>query len=187
MQVQKTSIPGCYQLIPLHFTDNRGSFIKTFHQQEFAQNGLETNFVESYYSISNQRVLRGLHFQVPPWDNIKLIYCLQGKVMDVVVDLRTGSPTYGKYEIFQLDSEKPGIIYIPSGVAHGFYVETGPAIMVYMSTRVHSPQHDAGIHWKSLTIPWSDPNPIISKRDQQLPLFDHFSSPFRFSDTIDHN
>lgn len=182
MQVLKTSIPGCYQVIPLHFTDNRGTFIKTFHQQEFAQSGLETNFVESYYSISIKRVLRGLHFQVPPWDNIKLIYCLQGKVMDVVIDLRIGSPTYGKYEIFQLDSEKPRMIYVPSGLAHGFYTESGPAIMVYFSSRTHSPQHDSGIHWNSRSIPWPDPNPILSKRDQQLRAFDDFASPFRFNE-----
>ncbi|MEH7548332.1 MULTISPECIES: dTDP-4-dehydrorhamnose 3,5-epimerase family protein [Bacillaceae] len=182
MQVQKTSIPGCYQLIPLHFKDHRGSFIKTFQQQEFAQNGLVNNFRESYYSISNQGTLRGLHFQVPPWDNIKLIYCIQGKVMDVVVDLRIGSPTYGKYEIFQLDCEKNRIIYIPSGLAHGFYVESGPAIMVYLSSREHSPQHDTGIRWNSLAIPWPNLNPILSKRDQQLPEFNHFVSPFYFSE-----
>jgi dTDP-4-dehydrorhamnose 3,5-epimerase len=182
MQVQKTSISGCYQLIPLHFTDNRGSFIKTFHQKEFELNGLETNFVESYYSISNQRVLRGLHFQTPPWDNIKLIYCLQGKVMDVVVDLRIGSPTFGKYEIFQLDSKKPSIIYVPTGLAHGFYTESDSAVMVYLSSRVHSPQHDAGIHWNSLSIPWPDQKPTLSTKDQQLPDFNNFTSPFHFTE-----
>ncbi len=102
MRVEQTSIPGCYQLFPLVNKDNRGSFVKSFHKDVFAKHGLVTEFAEEYYSISHKGVLRGMHFQTPPHEHFKVLYCLAGKVLDAIVDLRVGSPAYQKSETIEL-------------------------------------------------------------------------------------
>lgn len=178
MQIRKTKIPGCYELEVFKEKDSRGSFVKTFHAELFQQSGLETCFAEQYYSHSVGGVIRGLHFQAPPMDHTKLVYCVQGKVMDAVVDLRKGSPTYGEYEVFQLSAENGNIIYIPSGLAHGFAVLGELAIVVYNVTTVYTSKYDAGILWNSVGIPWPFDNPIISERDKGLVPFSQFESPF---------
>ena len=180
IEIRQTEILGCFEIIPKVLKDERGTFVKTFHQDIFKANGLETHFAEEYYSFSHKRVLRGLHFQLPPMDHVKLVYCIFGKVLDAVVDLRVGSPTYGKFEIFELSSEKANMIYIPKGLAHGFYVESENAIMMYKVTTVYSPEHDTGILWNSVDIPWPDEKPIISQRDSQFQTFADFQSPFRY-------
>jgi dTDP-4-dehydrorhamnose 3,5-epimerase len=106
MQINKTSIPGCCEIFPNMYKDKRGSFVKTFQQNFYEGNNLVSYFAEEYYSFSDQGVLRGLHFQLPPHDHIKLVYCVLGEVMDVVLDLRVGSPKYGQYEIFALNHQK---------------------------------------------------------------------------------
>ena len=177
-------IPGCFEIQPTVLKDERGLFVKTFHEQIFAEHGLETHFSEIYYSRSYKGVLRGLHFQVPPHDHAKLIYCLVGKVKDVVVDLRVGSPTYGKFASFILSAETANMIYVPRGLAHGFYTLSDSAIMVYNVTSVYSPQHDTGIRWDSVGIDWPSDKPIISERDGRfVPLAD-FESPFRFATEV---
>ncbi|WP_412679611.1 dTDP-4-dehydrorhamnose 3,5-epimerase [Brevibacillus choshinensis] len=180
--IKKTKIPGCYEIIPMRFRDERGSFTKTFHKDIFLKNDLEVQFAEDFYSISQTGVIRGLHFQLPPNDHVKMVYCLSGEVMDVVVDLRVGSRTYGLYETFELTAEKANIVYIPRGLAHGFYVCEGPAIVVYKASTVHAPETDYGLHWDSLNIPWPNRTPIISQRDSRFPPFHQFSSPFSFQE-----
>ena len=118
-QVNRTAIPGCYEIIPRVLKDERGLFIKTFHKDLFEANGLNTCWAEEYFSISQKGVLRGFHFQIPPNDHEKLVYCPQGQVMDVILDLRPGSPTYRKHLIFDLNAEKSNMVYIPRGCAHG--------------------------------------------------------------------
>jgi dTDP-4-dehydrorhamnose 3,5-epimerase len=184
VKVMPTTIPGCMELLPVVRQDRRGKFVKTFHQDSFRRMGLETDFKESYYSVSCKRTLRGLHFQMPPMDHVKMVYCVHGEVLDVVVDLRKGSPSFGTYELFELNDEKANIIYIPKGVAHGFYVLSQQAIMVYHVSTVYSPQHDSGILWNSLDIPWPDQNPIVSERDQRLIPFSKFISPFVFEEKL---
>jgi dTDP-4-dehydrorhamnose 3,5-epimerase len=180
MKVIPTNIPKCYELQPSVFHDERGSFVKVFHENIFEDNQLETHFVEEYYSVSRRNVLRGLQFQLPPQDLVKMVYCVEGQVKDVVVDLRIGSPTYGKYKIFDLSAEKANIIYIPSGLAHGFYVTSEKAIMVYKVTTVYSPEYDTGIRWNSVGIDWDCKNPIVSQRDSQFVSFSEFNSPFTY-------
>lgn len=180
MQVIPTKIPGCYELQPRVLKDQRGYFVKTFHHDIFAEYGLETNFAEEYYSFSHQRVLRGLHFQLPPYEHTKLVYCVLGEVLDVVVDLRIGSPTVGQFVTFELSVEKANIIYIAPGLAHGFYVNSNSAIMVYKVTTVYSPEHDGGIRWDSVGIPWPDNHPILSERDRGFVPLHEFKSPFVF-------
>lgn len=174
MHMQPTTIPGCFEIIPEIFTDKRGSFVKTFHRNLFDKQGLETDWREEYYSISRKGVLRGLHFQLPPHDHAKLVYCMSGEVLDVVLDLRIKSHTYGKYEMFQLNGSAAHMIYIPKGCAHGFYTLSELATMMYKVSTVYAPDHDAGVLWNSVGIPWPDGKPIISDRDNTFPTFEKF-------------
>lgn len=180
-EVNHTGIPGCFEVRPKIFKDERGLFVKTFHHELFVANGLETRFAEEYYSFSRQGVLRGMHFQLPPHDHIKLVYCVSGEVVDVVVDLRVGSPTYGKYETIVLSAQNANMLYIPAGLAHGFYVTSESATMMYKVTTVYSPEHDAGILWNSLDIPWPAAHPIVSDRDSGFAPFSDFKSPFSYT------
>lgn len=180
MHIDKTGIEGCYEIIPVSLKDERGRFVKTLNPLFLKANQLEYNFKEQYYSISTKGVLRGLHFQLPPKEHTKLVCCLSGMVMDVVVDVRKGSPTYGKYSIFVLESDKANMVYIPSGLAHGFYVLSEQAIVLCQMTSVFSPEHDSGIRWNSLSIPWPDDSPILSLKDRELPALSDFVSPFTF-------
>jgi dTDP-4-dehydrorhamnose 3,5-epimerase len=177
-ELKATKFSGCWEIVPRIFRDDRGYFIKTFHHDFFEQHGLETNFREEYYSLSHQGVIRGLHFQLPPYDHTKMVYCVQGRVMDVVVDLRKASPTYGQFALFDLSSEKGNIVYIPPGFAHGFEVLSESALMMYKVSTVYHPEADTGILWNSVGIPWQNQNPIISKRDQGFCYFNNFISQF---------
>lgn len=181
MDIRTTTIPECYEITPKVFQDARGKFIKTFHQHIFEDHQLDTNFSEEYYSVSCQNVLRGLHFQLPPMDHTKIVYCVLGEVIDVIVDLRVGSPTYGKYEMFELSADKANMIYIPNGLAHGFYVISQTAILIYKVSTVYDSELDAGIHWNSAGIPWPFQSPITSGRDEQLQSFSDFESPFIYT------
>ena len=175
-----TSIPGCWEVRCKVFEDARGRFVKTFHAGAFAKSGLETGFVEEYYSVSRQGVLRGLHFQMPPDDHVKLVYAVTGSVLDVVVDLRVGSPTYGQYHLVELSASSANALYVPKGLAHGFYVPRGEAVMVYKVSSLYSPVHDSGILWNSVGIPWPDQQPVLSERDRSFTSFEKFQSPFRY-------
>jgi len=178
MQIIQTDITGCYEIQPKIFTDLRGNFVKTYHEEVFLAHGLATKFAEEYYSFSRKGVLRGLHFQLPPHDHVKMVYCILGKVFDAIVDLRKGSPTYGQYAVFELSSEKANSLYLAPGIAHGFYVLSDSAIVVYKVTTVYSPEHDTGIRWNSCRIPWPDAEPLLSERDQGLQAFAEFDSSF---------
>lgn len=179
-ELQETSLPDCYLIRPRLFKDARGQFVKTFHAGWYEENGLESCFREEFYSRSVKGVIRGLHFQVPPADHAKLVYCLAGEVFDAVVDLRVGSPTYGQTHTFELSADRPEIIYIPSGFAHGFQALSDDALMVYQVSTVHSPENDSGIHWDSVGIDWPLPPRSVSERDQSFLPAAQFSSPFRF-------
>ena len=180
MNIISTKIPGCFELIPIIHKDSRGVFVKTFHSPTFKKFGLKTVFKEDYYSISLRHVIRGLHFQLPPNDHVKLVYCLSGIVKDVVVDLRIGSPTYGKYLSIDLSAEKGNMLYIPKGVAHGFCVLSKTSTLVYKTSTIYSPNKDTGIRWDSAGIPWPDKNMLISERDKSFLSLKEFKSPFKF-------
>jgi dTDP-4-dehydrorhamnose 3,5-epimerase len=177
-EVKKNLIPGCFELVPRKIKDERGHFVKIFHCDAFKKLGLNTDWREEYYSVSRKGVLRGLHFQLPPHDHEKLVYCVSGEVFDVIVDLRMGSPMYGRHALFQLDAVNAGMIYIPKGCAHGFYCLSDTATVMYKVSSVYSPQSDTGIRWDSLDIPWPDNNPVLSSRDAGFKPFDDFTSPF---------
>lgn len=176
--VQETDLKGCLRILPIVREDSRGTFIKTFHMDEFRSLGLPTSFAEEYFSVSRRGVLRGLHFQTPPMDHEKIVYCAEGEVTDAVVDLRRSSPTYGKYALFDLKSSEGTMLYIPKGMAHGFYTRSSTALMLYQVTSVYAPACDAGIRWDTAGIPWEDASPILSERDQNFPALADFVSPF---------
>ena len=178
MIIKKTSINECYEIIPNIFKDERGSFVKTFNKDIFIENKLETDFKEEYYSVSKKNVFRGMHFQIPPMDHTKIVYCISGNVLDVILDLRKGSLTYGKYQTFELNSETCNIIYIPTGLAHGFLTLSDSATMVYNVSSVHSSEHDCGVHWNSFEFNWPTSDMIISNRDNSFVNLKDFKSPF---------
>ena len=182
MRIEKTSIPGCFELFPSVLKDERGHFVKTFHHDVFAGHGLATNYAEEYYTYSHRGVLRGLHFQVPPREHVKLVTCVVGTVVDAVVDLRVGSPMYGRHLTFELSAEKANMLYLPAGLAHGFYVQSANALLLYKVTSVYAPEQDAGLLWNSAGIPWPSDSPIISKRDGTFPRLVDFQSPFVYSE-----
>jgi dTDP-4-dehydrorhamnose 3,5-epimerase len=181
MLVKSTSIPDCYEILPDILKDKRGSFVKTFSTDLPDLELLDINFVEQYYSVSNKGVLRGMHFQIPPKSSAKLICVISGHIIDAVVDLRIGSPSYGKYQMFELKAETGKMLYIPSGLAHGFYVKSQKAIVLYNVTQTYSPDHDYGIHWDSIGIPWPTNNPVVSARDSGFARLSSFTSPFIYN------
>lgn len=173
-----SALSGCFEIIPASYHDERGKFVKIFNSLTFDKLGIESNFVESFYTVSGSRVLRGMHFQLPPSDHAKLVYCISGAVMDVGVDLRKSSPTFGNYASFELNHKLSNAVYLPRGFAHGFYVREEPAIVAYAVTSHYDPERDSGIGWNSFGMVWPDLDPVISKRDAALIPFKNFKSPF---------
>jgi dTDP-4-dehydrorhamnose 3,5-epimerase len=180
MDAEPTNIPGCVVLQARTLHDARGSFVKTFHAERFAELGLRTDWREEYFSISVAGVVRGMHFQTPPADHAKMVFCLTGAVLDVVVDLRRGSPAFGRAATFDLSADNGRGLYIPSGCAHGFVSTSTQSGMYYKVTSVHSPEHDAGIAWDSIAIDWPVTDAILSDRDRRHPALGDFDSPFVF-------
>lgn len=176
-----TLIPGCFRITPRRLDDERGFFCKTFCESAFRAAGLAADYREAYWSRSRRRVLRGLHFQAPPHDCDKLVSCMFGQVLDVVVDLRVNSPTFGLAVATPLDGESGQGLYVPRGLAHGFYVCSETAIVAYSVTAEYSPSYDTGILWNSIDYRWPDDTPIVSTRDAGFPALQHFRSPFLFS------
>ena len=178
MKITALPVPGCYLIQPNVFEDKRGVFVKTFHSELYKQAGLRTDFKEEYFSFSKKNVLRGMHFQIPPHDHAKLVYCLSGQVEDVFVDIRKTSPTYTQHQKIILDSKLFNILYLPKGIAHGFLALENNSLLVYKATSVYSPEHDCGIRWNSCKIKWSSSTPVLSDRDAAFPSMTEFETPF---------
>lgn len=181
-KIIETDMPGLFLINFKKFEDERGLFSKPFEKEVFEELGLETKFVEDFFSISKKNVIRGLHFQIPPAEHVKLVYCTFGKIFDVVVDLRRGSPTYGKFQTFELSPERALALYIPKGFAHGFLVLSEVAVVSYKVSTQYSPEYDRGILWNSVGVRWPVEKPILSERDSKFPRFDEFESPFVFKE-----
>ena len=177
---RKTVINGCFELQPVVRDDSRGRFMKTYQRDYFFSNGLEPDFKEHYYSISRKGVLRGMHFQNPPQGHSKLVYCTSGMILDVVLDLRVGSPSYLKYVSLELSAGAGNMLYLPEGLAHGFYAVTEATVAYNVST-VYVPELDDGVLWNSFGMSWPDISPVISERDSGFDALADFQSPFKFS------
>lgn len=179
-----TSISGCFILQPNVLEDNRGRFVKTYHKPTYHKLGLALNYMEEYYSVSTRSVLRGLHFQLPPHSHVKCVTCVYGNVFDVVVDIRKSSPTYGQNFALELSAEKGNMIYIPSGLAHGFLTLSEKAVIMYKTTVIHHPESDSGIHWDSCGIKWPHKKVTVSEKDGEAIDLVNFESPFVFDKNL---
>lgn len=180
MEFKKLKISGLVVIEPKVFKDGRGFFLERYIKRVFLENGINPDFVQDNHSQSTRGVLRGLHFQVPPHGQDKLVWVTNGEVFDVAVDLRLGSPTYGKWASARLSSENKKMLFMPAGFAHGFQVLSDTADVLYKISDFYYPELDKGIRWDDpdLGIEWLLPNPIVSAKDQNHPLLKDFKSPF---------
>ena len=177
-QIVPSLIPGCYEIIYKQMKDNRGSFTKIFHRDLFKDLKINLELGEEFYSISSKNVFRGMHFQIPPKAVDKIVTCIKGNITDYVVDLRKDSPTYKKHLSFELDGDVPKAIFIPKGLAHGFYVNSEEAIVHYKCSDVYDPACDTGITYTSFDFAKEINKPVISEKDLNLVKFEDFNNPF---------
>ncbi len=173
-----TPFEGLYILETNNFTDNRGSFQKLFNADWFTAEGLDTDFKEFYYSVSHRNVIRGMHFQLPPHQHAKLVYVSKGNIVDVVLDLRKNSSTFGKYFNVTLNDTDARYLYIPVGFAHGFMALDDNTIVNYAQTSCYNKDADAGIAFNSFGFDWNIEQPIISDRDAGFVPFEDFKTVF---------
>jgi dTDP-4-dehydrorhamnose 3,5-epimerase len=178
MKIIDTTLDGLKILEPIIFEDTRGKFIKIFTNDFFKEKGLDINIQETYYSISHKNVIRGMHFQTPPYEHVKLVYVPNGKILDVILDIRKCSPTFGKYFSCELSSENGRVLIIPKGLAHGFKSLEDNTNVTYMQTTCYAPNNDVGIRYDSFGFDWRCDNPKLSNRDQSFPTLLEFESPF---------
>lgn len=182
MEVKKTAIEGVYIIEPRIFEDARGYFFESFSQREFDEKIGPVTFVQDNESKSSYGVMRGLHFQRPPFTQSKLVRCVKGAVLDVAVDIRKGSPTYGQHVAVELTEENHLQFFIPKGFAHGFSVLSETAVFQYKCDEFYHPEADGGIRIldDSLGIDWRIPtdHAILSEKDTKHPLLKDFESPF---------
>ena len=186
MEVLTTDIEGVYIIKPRVFGDARGYFFESYSKREFEEKVGKVDFVQDNESMSKKGVMRGLHFQRPPYAQSKLVRCVKGSVLDVAVDIRKGSPTYGKHVAVELTEDNHLQFFIPKGFAHGFVVLSDVAVFQYKCDNFYHPETDGGISIldDSLGIDWeiSTQNAILSEKDTKHPLLKDFDSPFDFND-----
>jgi dTDP-4-dehydrorhamnose 3,5-epimerase len=184
MKFTKTSIEGLVVIEPRVFGDERGYFLESYNEKEFEQAICKVSFVQDNESKSSKGVLRGLHFQKPPFNQSKLVRCIAGRVLDVAVDIRKGSPTYGKHVAIELSGENKKQVFVPKGFAHGFSVLSKTAVITYKVDNRYAPESDSGIRYDDteLGIDWGLPQEEVqlSEKDKELPSFKDLDSPFNF-------
>lgn len=177
-QLKVENIEGVKILDLFYQEDERGSFTKIYNGNNFEKWGIDFEIKEIYYSLSRMNVIRGMHFQMPPYQHKKVVHVLSGKVMDVLLDIRKESPTYGKHMIVNLPDDVKKALYIPEGIAHGFKSLTDHTVMEYCVSSVYSGNADTGIKFDTCGIEWGTENFIISERDRTFISFEKFHSPF---------
>ena len=188
MDVIKTAIDGVVIVEPKVFKDARGYFFESFSQREFEEKVRKINFVQDNESMSSYGVMRGLHFQCPPFTQSKLVRCVKGKVLDVAVDIRKGSPTYGQHVAIELSEDNHRQFFVPRGFAHGFVVLSETAVFQYKCDNFYAPQTDGGISIKddSLGIDWhiTTDKVLLSEKDTLHACLKDFDSPFTYEDDL---
>ena len=188
MRFTATELPGVWIIEPKVHKDARGFFMESYKAPLFAEQGVRVNFVQDNHARSEQQgVLRGMHFQTPPRAQAKLVRVIKGAVYDVVVDIRNGSPSYGKWVGVTLSAENHLQLFVPHGFAHGYLTLEPGCEVLYKVDDTYAPDHDAGLRWNDpeIDIDWPlDPAQfILSEKDQKLPLFKDFVSPFAFEES----
>lgn len=186
MNIIETTIKGVYIIEPRVFADARGYFFESFSEREFQEAVGPVHFVQDNESMSSYGVMRGLHFQRPPYTQAKLVRCVKGRVLDVAVDIRKGSPTYGQHVAVELSEENHRQFFVPHGFAHGFSVLSETAIFQYKCDNYYAPQADGGISIldESLGIDWQIPteNALLSEKDTKHALLRDFETPFTYNE-----
>ena len=182
MEVIKTALDGVVIIEPKVFKDSRGYFFESYSQREFERKVRKINFVQDNESMSSYGVMRGLHFQCPPYTQSKLVRCVRGRVLDVAVDIRKGSPTYGRHVAVELSEENHRQFFVPRGFAHGFAVLSETAVFQYKCDSFYAPQAEGGVNIldESLKIDWQIPadKAVLSEKDTCHALLKDFYSPF---------
>jgi dTDP-4-dehydrorhamnose 3,5-epimerase and related enzymes len=180
---EPTGISGC-SVVPLfHHADDRGEFVKVFQASVAAAAGEDPTIAELFWSRSHRGVVRGLHFQIPPHAHSKLVTIISGTALDVVVDLRVGSPTFGQHRALTFDAATPAAVFIPIGCAHGFQATSDDVTIAYATSTEHAPGADRGIRWDSIDLEWPIADAVASERDAALPTLADFDSPFVYAPT----
>jgi len=180
MKVNETGFRGLYLIEPDVFADARGYFFESWNKERFTRHGLELDFVQDNESMSGANVLRGLHFQLPPWEQGKLVRIIRGSALDVVVDLRKNESTFGKNYKVVLSAEEKNLLWIPPGFAHGFLTLEDNTIFSYKCTQLYNRESEMALAWNDpdLAIDWGISEPIISEKDKSAGSFRNFNSPF---------
>ena len=178
MKIVSTDFQDLFVMEYDSFRDKRGEFVKTIHAETFRENNLTYQYDESFYSVSNKNVIRGMHYQLPPDDHVKLVHVVTGSILDVVLDLRVESAMFGKFFSIELSSENRKGIYIGKGFAHGFLSLKENTIVEYHTSTAQSRESEAGIKFDSFGYDWEIKDPIISSRDLEFKPFAEIVSPF---------
>lgn len=189
MQIQKTSLPGVLTLLPRRFGDDRGFFSESWNRKILRDSGLDLpEFVQDNHSMSGAvGTLRGLHFQAPPHAQGKLVRCGRGRLFDVAVDIRKGSPSYGQWFGAELSFENGLQLWIPSGFLHGFVTRAPDTEIIYKCTDHYAPDCDGSVAWDSVGIDWGlDGAPVLSGKDAAAPALAGFDSPFTYDGPFDY-
>lgn len=184
MKIEKTILEGVVIIEPDVFTDERGFFIETFQEKRYQDFlSADVHFVQDNFSSSKKGVLRGMHYQAPPFGQAKLVQVLRGKALDVALDIRFGSPTFGKYVMIELSGENHRQLFISEGFAHGFLALEDNTLFQYKCTNVYSREHERGILWNDLAlgIDWGMKDPLVSDKDGQHLLFKDIPEDYRYN------
>ncbi|MCB2406824.1 dTDP-4-dehydrorhamnose 3,5-epimerase [Hymenobacter lucidus] len=180
MEIKHHALAGVIEFTPRVFGDARGAFFESFSARIMQEAGAVGDWVQDNQSSSSVGVLRGLHFQRPPYSQAKLVRVATGRVLDVVVDLRRSSPTYGQHVAVELDSRRCNMLYVPTGFAHGFMALEDNTLFLYKCTDYYNPGSEGGLRWNdpTLGIDWGIAEPLVSDKDRVLPLLADFDTPF---------
>ena len=180
MEFEALELQGLVLIHPKLFRDNRGYFYESYNEQHFKAAGISAVFAQDNQSLSGKGVLRGLHYQHPPYEQGKLVRVVRGAVLDIAVDIRRNSPTYGKYAAVELSAANNLMLWIPPGFAHGFLSLEDDTLFLYKCTNVYHKQSESGIIWNDaqLGIDWKTHGPLVSEKDQELPAFSNIDSRF---------
>jgi dTDP-4-dehydrorhamnose 3,5-epimerase len=182
MNTLTTDIPELVVIEPDTFSDERGFFMETYSRDRYARAGITEEFFQDNLSVSKKGVIRGLHYQAPPFAQGKLVSVLRGRVLDVAVDIRGGSPTYGKHVVVELSADNHRQFWIPAGFAHGFAALEDNTVFAYKCTAPYSKEHDRGIRFDDpmIGIKWQVDNPVVSEKDRQHPFLSDILQEFTF-------
>ncbi len=178
MRVEETNIADIKIIHQFRHDDERGAFVKPFHKTDLLKHGIDFELKESFYSTSVQGVIRGMHFHAPPKQHAKIVFCTAGCILDVALDLRKNSPTYGQYAAQELSFENNQALYIPEGFAHGFVSLTKSSTAFYLVSGEYNAEADGGVRYDSFGMDWHTDSPILSARDLAFETLENFKSPF---------